>query len=97
MDTWRQLISEEMDENGDSWDNVVGKALGRNPEAEWKEPSEVSLDASFDDGYGCTQGCRFTLWTHHYVYFPVCYDGAEWVGSVSRDPNGVAKAHVGGG
>lgn len=32
-----------------------------------------------------------------YVYFPLCYDGSEWVGSVSRNPNGVSTMHLGGG
>jgi hypothetical protein len=31
------------------------------------------------------------------VYFPACYDGAEWVGSVSRNPDGKATRHQGGG
>lgn len=76
MATWRGLISEEMDYRGDSWDNVVGAALGHNPEASYyagrEDPPEVSLDAVFDDGYGLTKGCFFTLWTQHYVYFPAC-------------------------
>lgn len=28
----------------------------------------------------------FTIWTDHYVYFPVCASGIKWVQSVPRDP-----------
>ena len=42
-------------------------------------------DIEFDDGYGMREGIPFVLWTEKWVYFPVCYDGGEWVGSVPRD------------
>lgn len=99
MTTWRVLIDEEMAEHGESWDDVVHVALGRMERRAWMscEPPTPSLDTVFDDGYGIPEGCPFTLWTHKRVYFPVCHDGAESVGSVPRNPCDQATDHVGGG
>jgi hypothetical protein len=83
--TWRKLIMDEMSMNYDSWDNIVSNTL-----------SDKEVDREFDDGYGCSRGTAFTVWTHDRVYFPVVYDGAEWCSSVARNPNGVATRHVGG-
>ena len=85
MATWRELITDAFAE-GDTWDTVVSCTL-----------SSDGLDKEFEEGFGAIEGAAFTLWTAKRVYFPVCYDGAEWVGSVSREPDGVATAHVGGG
>jgi hypothetical protein len=63
-------------------------------------PSEaftIAMNTPFDCGYGAIEGRRFTLWTRESVFFPVCYDGAEWVASVPRDPNLEVTCHVGGG
>jgi len=50
----------------------------------------------FYPGYGRPEGIPFTLWTHKRVYFPVQYDGSEWVTSVPRDPCEEVTSHVGG-
>jgi hypothetical protein len=50
----------------------------------------------FENGYGGPEGPVFTAWTQNRVLFPVCYDGAESVSSVPRNPNGEATEHVGG-
>jgi hypothetical protein len=55
------------------------------------------LDYEFDDGYGGTEGPYFTMWTKDRVYFPSCYDGAEWISSVPRNPAGESTEHIGGG
>jgi len=55
------------------------------------------MQGEFNTGYGSTEGCAFTAWTDERVYFPVQYDGAEWVESVPRHPDGTATGHVGGG
>jgi len=86
MVTWRELIAEAMELNGETWDDVDSIAL---------EPGD-SLDVEFDNGYGGEEGCKFTVWTENYVYFPLCYDGSEWCGSASRNPNDVAMSHQGG-
>jgi hypothetical protein len=85
MATWRGLITEEMTEQNDAWVNVAGHTM-----------SEKDLDRRFSDGFGGSNGCAFTLWTHSRVYFPVVYDGAEWVGSVARHPCDEASKHHGG-
>lgn len=83
--TWRVQLTETFEEIGDSWDNVMGTTL-----------TEAQLDTVFYSGFGGSEGCAFTLWTRDFVYFPVVYDGAEWVGYVPRNPNGVATSHWGG-
>ena len=50
----------------------------------------------FDKGYGGSEGLAFTAWSETYVYFPVVYDGAEWVERVRRNPCDEARSHVGG-
>ena len=32
----------------------------------------------------------------NWVYFPICYDGAEWVGHAPRNPCDIAMEHQGG-
>ena len=86
MANWKDMITERMLENGDRWENVEDTTL-----------DAQELAKEFDNGYGGTEGAEFTLWTKHYVYFPACYDGSEWVASVPRNPNGHKTAHIGGG
>lgn len=100
MATWRELIAAAMQKDddededdyygckgsGDIWVDVVACTL-----------TDAELDVEFDSGYGGTEGKPFTLWTKRYVYFPVCYDGAESVGFASRDPDGKPTEHWGGG
>lgn len=85
MATWRKLITKTMVCVGESWGDVVDSTL-----------TDAQLDKDFDDGYGGSCGHPFTLWTVHRVYFPVVYDGAEWVGSVPRNPCDEKTRHVGG-
>lgn len=97
MQTWKQLIDKAFqiqvaDDDydteiiyRDSWDNVVKCTL-----------SNEELELPFDSGYGCINGKPFTLWTQTRVYFPVVYDGSEWVASVPRNPCDEACEHVGG-
>ena len=70
----------------DAWANVESCTL-----------TEGELDAEFDDGWGATNGKPFTIWTKNNVYFPIRYDGREWCGFVSRNPDGKPTEHVGGG
>jgi hypothetical protein len=82
---WKDLISKEMEEEKESWRDVVRCTL-----------SEEDLLAEFDNGYLESKGKPFTLWTKERVYFPAIYNEAEWVASVPRNPCDEAKAHVGG-
>jgi hypothetical protein len=83
---WKEMIKNEMNKNGDSFENVVSNTM-----------TKQEMNEEFDNEYGGTEGNPFTLWTKEFVYFPICYDGAEWVGSVSRNPNGRPTEHKGGG
>ena len=51
----------------------------------------------FDAGYGAEEGVAFTAWSENYVYFPINYDGAEWVGHAPRNPCDIKMEHQGGG
>lgn len=78
--TWRKEIAKAAE--GDS---LIASTL-----------SDAQLDKDFYDGYGGTDGAPFTAWSEAYVYFPVCYDGSEWVERVPRNPCDVPTEHVGG-
>lgn len=54
------------------------------------------LNREFDDGFGGSEGEPFTAWGEKYVYFPVVYDGAEWVGFAPRNPCDEKCSHFGG-
>lgn len=58
--------------------------------------SEAEMEETFSDGFGGHEGKAFTLWTEKRVYFPLVYDGSEWVGSAPRDPCDEAMEHQGG-
>ena len=85
MTTWRKEISDALDENNETWQDVVGNTL-RNDQ----------LDAEFDGGYGMPEGEPFTVWTSENVYFPWVYDGREGVACVPRNPNDSPTSHIGG-
>ena len=85
MTNWHNLITEEMEDQKETWEDVISCTL-----------DDIELDRSFDNGYGGPEGKPFTLWTKNRVYFPICYDGVEWVGSASRNPDGQATEHLGG-
>ena len=59
-------------------------------------PDEATLDVEFDDGWGGSCGPQALIWTEERVYFPVVYDGSEWLGSAPRNPTTEGQAHVGG-
>ena len=82
-----------------TWRKEIAKAMERVGDRTFVVESTLSLkegDTEFDDGYGGTEGVPFTLWTEDRVYFPVQYDGSEWVASVPRFPCDEKTEHVGG-
>lgn len=81
---WQALILKEMKEHDESWADVVSCTL---------TPYELLI--VFDCSYGHLAGKPFTLWTKKRVYFPETSDGAEWVSSLSRNPNNIATRHHG--
>lgn len=58
--------------------------------------SEEELLVPFDNGYGGSEGKPFTAWSEDYVYFPVVYDGSEWIERAPRNPCDEPTEHVGG-
>jgi hypothetical protein len=86
MENWETLLGEALKRHGESFADIESNTL-----------TEEEMVKKFDAGYGGIEGAPFTVWTKNYVYFPVCYDGSEWVGSVSRNPDGKPTKHKGGG
>ena len=82
--TWREAIESERIERKDG--PIIACTL-----------TDEQLDKPFDCGYGGTCGQDFTAWSEQRVYFPGCYDGAEWCSSAPRHPCDEAMSHVGGG
>lgn len=85
LSNWKESIQAEMNLQSETFDDVVECTL-----------TEEELLVEFNSGYGGSEGAPFTLWTTNRVYFPVVYDGAEWVESVSRNPDGKPTYHFGG-
>jgi hypothetical protein len=85
LSNWKKMLTRALTENGESWDDVVSSTM-----------TEKEMKRYFDAGYGGTKGVAFTVWTQDSVYFPVCYDGAESVGRVARNPDGKPTEHQGG-
>ena len=83
---WKEMLEKRMAENGESWDDVEANTL-----------AEQDMVREFNCRTGVEKGEPFTMWTKNHVYFPVCFDGSEWVGSVSRNPDGKPTQHHGGG
>lgn len=74
----------------------IMEADGENFEERHCTLSEQELLKSFDDGFGGSEGAAFTAWGEKWVYFPVVYDGAEWIGHAPRNPCDIAMSHQGG-
>jgi hypothetical protein len=80
MTTWRKLLA---DRAGD--EPIVAYA-----------PDEATFDIEFDDGFGGANGPDVLAWSTTRVFFPVVYDGAEWIESAPRNPVPAGQEHVGG-
>lgn len=83
--SWRKELVRCLEDTKQTWADIVAVTL-----------TESELDKLFHPGHGGREGLAFTAWTKQRVYFPVVYDGAEWVGSAPRDPCDEATGHVGG-
>jgi hypothetical protein len=61
-------------------------------------PGTPRWDREFDAGYGGVEGDPFVAWTNTHVVFGVCYDGAEWLAKLPRNPDEDSEPqHFGGG
>lgn len=83
--TWKKFLQKACENTGDNFDTLVTTL------------TENEMNRKFESGYGGTRGRPFTAWGEKYVYFPICYDGAEWVGYAPRNPCDEAMDHQGGG
>jgi len=84
MTSWHELLEEASEEDGESALDLVCTLT----------PEE--MDAEFKVGEGCIQGLPFTAWGKDWVYFPIKYDGQEWVGRAPRNPCDTSMEHQGG-
>lgn len=85
MTTWRKELTSAKEEAKDQTPII---ALAPNDVTVW--------DQEFYPGYGRSYGAPVLAWTEARVYFPVVYDGAEWLESVPRNPVSNGRPHVGG-
>ena len=84
MANWGKMLKDEFRDRGDDFAKMKTTL------------SNEQLNREFNDGYGGSNGDHFTAWGENFVYFPVVYDGAEWVGSAPRNPCNIECSHVGG-
>jgi hypothetical protein len=79
------------------WKDEILKAMAQNDDkfVSWTLTDEEA-EEKFYNGYGNNEGCEFTAWGEKYVYFPVVYDGSEWVGWAPRNPCNEKTFHAGG-
>lgn len=85
MSNWKEMLECEMKVRGETMADLEANTL-----------TDTDMVMDFYSGFGGINGAPFTAWTAKTVYFPACYDGAEWVGSVSRHPDGIPTEHQGG-
>jgi len=84
MDTWEELLKDAFEETGDDFNSLITTL------------SKEELKVEFNGGYGTSQGKPFTAWGNEYVYFPIVYDGSEWVGYAPRNVCDKKTDHWGG-
>lgn len=96
MTTWQEMFTRVLDKTGESLGQLEFSWARENEYGE-PYPNGGQLIAPFDSGYGLAEGIPFIAWGPHYVYFPVVYDGSEWISYVPRNPcDDFVPQHVGG-
>jgi hypothetical protein len=85
MTNWHELIGGELEKNGETWGDMVSITLTRR-----------ELLKKFEISYSGPAGMPFAAWTTSFVYFPLCYDGADSCGSAPRNPGASPLPHQGG-
>jgi len=83
--SWKKEFLKVFERTGDSFENIKTTL------------SSEEMQKEFDNDYGGVEGAPFTAWSDKYVYFPICYDGSEWIGWVERNPCDTPSLHQGGG
>lgn len=84
LTTWRKELEKATAQDGEDFTKLVFAI------------DEGGLDNEFDDGFGGSEGVPFTAWGEKWVYFPIVYDGSEWVGHAPRNPCDLQMSHQGG-
>lgn len=92
--SWSADLKRLLYERNDTLVKIVVSDNGETKECGIDDPP---FAREFDDGFGGAEGYPFTAWGERYVYFPVCYDGAESIGFAPRNPEMLASEHQGGG
>ena len=75
MENWFNLITKEMEKNGDSWECLEASTL-----------EDETMFQEFRQDYDGPNGEQFVLWTRTHVYFSRNYDGKDYVDSIERNP-----------
>ena len=84
--------------NGEHPTETAKRAAGKYAFTEMQTTlTDDELVKFFDDESVGREGLHFTAWGEKYVYFPVVYEGLEWVGYAPRNPCDVKTTHWGGG
>lgn len=73
--SWKELIERQMESSGESFSDIIYCTL-----------SIEELSETFECDYGCENGKPFFAWTEKYIYFPLAYDGYQFVRHVPRSP-----------
>lgn len=84
MTTWKELIQDALRETGERFEQLTSTLTSN----QWYD--------EFDAGHGRPEGIPFTAWGPKYVYFPVVWDGKEWVGYAPRWVSDRPTQHQGG-
>lgn len=79
-----------------TWNKLLVEAAGGDVIIAKAPESEAVWETQFDPGYGGSRGAPVLAWSETRVYFPVVYDGAEWLDSAPRNPQAEGQGHVGG-
>lgn len=85
MATWFEMLREAMLADGEDFEHRICTL------------DEAELKIEFDDDYGAVAGAAFTAWGAKWVYFPMCYDGSEYIGHAPRYPCDLSMPHQGEG
>ena len=84
MANWKEMLIDTFKTTGDDFTKMKTTL------------TDEELTREFYDGHGGTEGAEFTAWGEKYVYFPIQYDGAEWVGYAPRNVCNIKTPHWGG-
>jgi len=85
MTTWKEIITNSLEENKESWKDIVYISI----------PVFGSFEEAVCNKFGAPEGSNFQMWTSKRVYFPL------WCGSMIvliwayRDPCNKALEHQG--